>query len=83
MSSSFSVDFHVSLGSLDRSLEVTIIDDHTVLTLDVYHDCTLEIFGVGFPIDLIPIPMRDVCMVAGMDIVRVSWWQFEPLVGET
>lgn len=83
MSLSFSVDFHVSLGSLDRSLEVTIIDDHMVLTSDFYHDCTLEIFDVGFPIDLIPIPMRDVCIIAGMDTVSVRWWRFKPLVGET
>ena len=27
----------------------------------------LEIFGVEFPIDLVPIVMGDVCVIVGMD----------------
>ena len=29
--------------------------------------CVLDIFGVGFPIDLVPITMGDVCVIVGMD----------------
>lgn len=38
VSSSFSRDFPISLGSLERHLEVAIADDYTVSTLDVYHN---------------------------------------------
>lgn len=67
VSSSLRMNFCVPFGSLDQPLEVAITDDHTVLTLDVYCDYVLEIFGVEFSIDLIPIPMRYVCMIAGID----------------
>ena len=33
----------------------------------IYHGCVLEIFGVPYLIDLIPIPMEDVCVIVGMD----------------
>lgn len=59
--------FYVPLGLLDLRLEVAIVDDRTISTLDVYHDCVLEIFCVGFLIDLIHIPLRDVCVIMGMD----------------
>ena len=38
-----------------------------LLASSVYRGCTLEIFGVPFPIDLIPIPMGDVGVIVGMD----------------
>ena len=57
-------------------MEVAITDDCTVSSLDVYRDYMLEIFGVGFPIGLIPIPMGDVCMIAGMDWLS----QFDALI---
>ena len=34
---------------------------------DVIRGCVLEIFGVEFPIDLVPIAMGDVCVIVGMD----------------
>ena len=34
---------------------------------DVIQGCILEIFGVEFPIDLVPITMGDVCVIVGMD----------------
>lgn len=33
----------------------------------VIQGCVLKIFGVEFPIDLVPIAMGDVCVVLGMD----------------
>ena len=35
----------------------------------MYQGCVLEIFGVPYPIDLIPIPMRDICVIVGMDLL--------------
>lgn len=58
-SSSFSRDFCAPLESFNRALEVVIVDDRLISASNVYRDCMLEIFGVGFPIDLILIPMRD------------------------
>ena len=34
---------------------------------EVIRRCVLEIFGVEFPIDLVPIAMGDVCVIVGMD----------------
>ena len=34
---------------------------------EVIRGCVLEIFGVEFPIDLVPIAMGDVCVIVGMD----------------
>ena len=65
--STFNRNFHVSLGSLDRPLEVAIIVDRTISAPYVYHDCVLEIFGVGFMIDLSRILMTDVSAIVGMD----------------
>ena len=38
-----------------------------VSTSRVYQDCALEIFRVPYPIDFIPIPIGDVCVIVGMD----------------
>ena len=67
MSSSFNNDFCVPLGSLDRTLEVIIADDRMVSASDVYRDYMLEIFGIGFLIDLLPILITDVCMITSMN----------------
>lgn len=41
-------------------MEVAIADGHTISALNVYCECMLEIFSDKFPLDLIPILMRDV-----------------------
>lgn len=76
VSSLFNKDFCVPFGSLDRPLEVAIPDNCKIFVSDVYCECMLEIFGVGFPIDLIPSLMRYVCVIVGMD----SLSQFEALI---
>ncbi|XP_023754444.1 uncharacterized protein LOC111902865 [Lactuca sativa] len=50
-------------------MEVAIVDDPMISTFDVYYDYVLEIFGVGFLIDLILILMRDVCVITFMDML--------------
>lgn len=67
VSLSFSGSFNVSLGALDCMLGISITDDPTVTNSRVYHDCVLEIFGERFPIDLVPITIDDVYVIAGMD----------------
>ena len=52
---------------LHLSVEISIATYCTVTTSEVYRDCVLEVFGVRFPIDLIPITIRYVYMIAEMD----------------
>ena len=67
MSLSFSRHISVRREALSRPLRVSIADEHAVFSIDVFRGCVLEIFGVEFPIDLVPIAMGDVCVVVGMD----------------
>lgn len=46
------------------------VDDSTVSTSRVYHDCVLDIFQVRFSIDIFPILMGDVYVIAGVDWLR-------------
>ena len=66
-----SLDFsrHISIPreALSRPLQVSIADEREVCATEVIRGCVLEIFGVEFPIDLVPIAMRDVCVIVGMD----------------
>ena len=55
------------LGELECPFRVSITNEHGVSASSVYRVCVLEIFGVSFPIDLIPIPMWDVCVIVGID----------------
>ena len=55
------------IDDLECPLRVSIANEHGVSTSSVYRGCELEIFRVSFPIDLIPIPMGDVCMIVEMD----------------
>ena len=52
---------------LPYPLEVEVADDRIVVVRDVYRGCKIEISGVVFPIDLIPIAMRELCVIIGMD----------------
>ena len=67
VSRSFSKDFALPIGELECPLQLSIANEHGVSSTLVYLGCILETFGVSFPIDLIPIPMGDVCMIVGMD----------------
>ena len=67
MSSAFSRHLGRDVESLGYSLVVEVADDRTVVVTDIYRDCTLEASGKKFPIDLIPIAMRELCVIVGMD----------------
>ena len=67
VSSSFSQKFSILQETLSRPLRVSIPNERHFSATDVYRDCVLEIFGVGYPIDLIPIVMGDVCFIVGID----------------
>ncbi|KAJ9560649.1 hypothetical protein OSB04_005809 [Centaurea solstitialis] len=57
----------VVTGRLDKPLEVEIAAEEYQLCRDVYRKNVIEIGGVKFNIDLIPIPMREINVVVGVD----------------
>ena len=67
VSLTFSMEFGVPMDEFECSLRVSIANEHKVSASSVYRGCELDIFGVSFPIDLIPIPMGEVCIIVGMD----------------
>ena len=67
VSQSFSREFSVPAGELECPLRVSIANEHEVSSSSVYRGCQLGIFGVSFPIDLISIPMGEVCVIVGME----------------
>ncbi|XP_023749424.1 uncharacterized protein LOC111897707 [Lactuca sativa] len=72
VSSSFYRGFSFVWEALSRPLRVSIPDERPISATDIYRCGVLEIFGVGYPIDLIPITMGDVCVIVGMD--WLSWF---------
>ncbi|KAJ9560729.1 hypothetical protein OSB04_005889 [Centaurea solstitialis] len=67
VSLSFCKSFMNVKGRLDKPLEVEIAAEDFRLCRDVYRINVIEIGGVKFNIDLIPIPMREINVVAGVD----------------
>lgn len=66
-SRSFISTISISHEALDRPLKVVVVDDRMVSASKVYRGYVLDIFGVRFSIDLIPIVMEDVWVIVGMD----------------
>ncbi|KAL7599645.1 hypothetical protein Lser_V15G27298 [Lactuca serriola] len=60
-----------SIRKLAHPMVVEVADNRTIYITDVYRGCTLEFSGVEFPIDLIPIAMRELCVIVGMDWLDV------------
>ncbi|XP_052619579.1 uncharacterized protein LOC128125959 [Lactuca sativa] len=56
-----------SIGKLAGPMVVEVADNRTIYVTDVYRGYTLDFSGVEFPIDLIPIAKRDLCVIVGMD----------------
>jgi len=52
---------------LDCPLSIEVADDRMVLVTQVYRGCTITLCGEKFPIDLIPIATREICVIVGMD----------------
>ena len=67
VSLAFSQHISIRREALSRPLRVSIADERAVYASNVIQGCVLDIFGVEFPIDLVPITMRDVCVIVGMD----------------
>ncbi|KAJ9557296.1 hypothetical protein OSB04_011910 [Centaurea solstitialis] len=70
VSLSFCKDFMNVKSKLESPLEVEIADEEFRLCKFIYKKNVLEVEGVKFSIDLIPIPMREIQVVAGMDWLR-------------
>ena len=67
VSLAFSQHITIRRETLSQPLRVSIADERAVYATEVIRGCVLEIFGVEFPIDLVPIGMGDVCVIVGMD----------------
>ena len=67
MSSSLYHGFRISREALGQPLRVSIAEEYIVLDTKIFQDCVLENFSIGYPINLIPIAMGDVCVIVGMD----------------
>ncbi|KAJ9544424.1 hypothetical protein OSB04_024131 [Centaurea solstitialis] len=70
ISLSFCKDFMNVKSKQENPLEVEIADEEFRLCKYVYKNNVIEVEGVKFNIDLIPIPMREIQVVAGMDWLR-------------
>ena len=64
---SFGREFGLPVRELESPLQVFIANEHGISTFTVYRGCVLDIFRVSFLIDLISIPMRDVCVIMAID----------------
>jgi len=62
-----SLGLDVPLSALEHPPEVEIVDDRAVMGSRVHCGCTLELYRVYFPIDLIPTSMRSVGVIVGID----------------
>ncbi|KAJ9563236.1 hypothetical protein OSB04_008396 [Centaurea solstitialis] len=66
--------------NLGHVLIVDVADGRTVSITDVYRSCCMEFSGTKFEIDLIPIAMKELCVI----VAWIGWTRcgFEPQVGE-
>ena len=69
VSLAFSRHLSICREALSLPLRVSIVDEHSVFATDVIRGCVLDIFEVEVLIDLVPIAMRDVCVIVGMDLL--------------
>ena len=63
----FSQHISICQEALNGPLRVSIADERAVYATELIRVCVLEIFGVEFPIHLVPNAMGDVCVIIGMD----------------
>ncbi|KAJ9561541.1 hypothetical protein OSB04_006701 [Centaurea solstitialis] len=67
VSSTFCKDFHLERGKLASPIAVDVAAEEVRVCEDVYRDRVIVIHGVTFTIDLIPIPMNGIDVIAGVD----------------
>lgn len=53
------------------SMSLSISSEHKVFSSRVFHDYNLEFFGFSYLVDLIPIPMGDVCVLIGIEWLSI------------
>ncbi|KAJ9556097.1 hypothetical protein OSB04_010711 [Centaurea solstitialis] len=63
----FCKDFQIEFGNLDSPLAIDVAVEEVQVVQHVYRGCSIDIFGVRFSINLIPIPMNGVDVVVGID----------------
>ncbi|KAJ9544711.1 hypothetical protein OSB04_024418 [Centaurea solstitialis] len=59
--------FRVNSVPALQPLVVEVADARTVTMVRVYRNCTIELGGERFSIDLMPLVMRELCVIVGMD----------------
>lgn len=67
VSLAFNKKFRDAPGTLGSPLEVEIPDDRNVSATRVFQGCVLNMFNKGFPINLVPIPLRGLKAMIRMD----------------
>ncbi|KAJ9551973.1 hypothetical protein OSB04_016018 [Centaurea solstitialis] len=68
VSHKFCKDFQIELGKLDRPVTIDVAAEKEHVVERVYQGCTIDIFGVQYNINLIPVPMNGIDVV-----VRIDW----------
>ena len=67
VSLALSKKFQDASGTLELVLEVEIADDRTMSVVRVYQDCVLNVLRKRCRADLVPIPLRGLKVIVGMD----------------
>ncbi|KAJ9542679.1 LOW QUALITY PROTEIN: hypothetical protein OSB04_029185 [Centaurea solstitialis] len=67
VSHKFCKDFQIELGKLDRPVTIDVATEKVHVVERVYRGCTIDIFGVQFSINLIPVSMNGIDVVVGID----------------
>ena len=67
MSLAFSQKFQRRPRLLDCPLDVEIAADRSVMATQVIPACDFSVGGVTFPIDLVLLPLKEICVAIGMD----------------
>ncbi|KAJ9552821.1 LOW QUALITY PROTEIN: hypothetical protein OSB04_016866 [Centaurea solstitialis] len=58
---------YIELGKLDRPVKIDVAAEEVHVVERVFRGCTIDIFGVQFSINLIPVPMNGIDVVVGID----------------
>ncbi|KAJ9557844.1 LOW QUALITY PROTEIN: hypothetical protein OSB04_012458 [Centaurea solstitialis] len=67
VSHKFCKDFQIELGKLDRPVTIDVAAEKVHVVERVYRGCTIDIVGVQFSINLIPVPMNEIDVVVVID----------------
>ena len=65
----FASKFGISTSRLSRSIKVEIADGRLSEVHDIYRDCSIEIEGMAFPIQLLPITLAGLMLL----LIWIGW----------